>query len=183
MNVFNLPIDEIIDNEKKQSFCHHYCYFNGKQEISFSHNRGSFEVDTFNKDDNNDKYVKHWEVKNITKSTINALNERINIFLNKLNITDKFYDIWEYREYREAYKNLKEKGILETPNGKTLEITLRYWDYNEKGEKVEIHKPYTITTKNLVSDDEILVHDKTLQFHYITFDSLVNIIKFMEDIV
>ena len=183
MNVFNLPIDEIIDNEKKQSFCHHYCYFNGEQEIIFSHNKKSFDVHTFKRNDNDDKYVKHWEVKNITKSTINALNKRINKFLEKHNITETFYDVWDYREYKEVYNKLKNSGTLEKPNDKTLEITLKYWDYNDNGERVEIHKPYTITTKNLVSDDEILIHDKTLQFHYITFDSLVNIIKFMEDIV
>lgn len=182
MSIFEFPLDEIINNNKKQSYHHHYCFFNGEQEIAFSHNRDSFEVHTYKKYEDDEKYIKHWLVRDITKSSINSLNKRVNKFFEKLNITKPFYDVWDYREYKELYEKLKNNGILDKPNDKTLEITVKDWEYNEAGEKVEIHKPYIITTKNLISNEYILVNGQSLQFHYITFDSLVKLIKFMENL-
>ena len=166
---FNFPIEDILCNEKMGSYCHHYCYSNGEYTINFSHNENCFNV---NVENNNDRsFFKTWEIHSITKSALNKLETSINKFLNKHNITNVFYDIWGYREYKIFYQKMKESTL---PNIETkIELI------NCRGDET-----YNIDFNSLLPNEEIILDGKRIiTLDMLSVNSKIKLINYLESLI
>ena len=176
MTLFTLPIDEIILNEKKSNhyMSNHYSYHNGEYMIEFSHLHGEFPL-TISYDDGSlyGNQLKLWVPHSITKSSMKSLENRVNKFLEKNNVVNKFYNVGDcnFKFYKELLKEVFELGI---DVNKKIEITFL------KGLKSQI------SLTNLKEDEIIITDNKDINhisFCSIDVKSEVKIYQFLEEIL
>ena len=131
MEIFTLPFDTILDNKKKYNteFSVHFKYSNGYFNINFSQSFNCLRLFTEKVDDKyNEKYEKVWEIHSISKSTLKKLNEQVNKFLLKINISDTFYDVYNYTDYKKLYNELKSINTVDFVRRKQVYLIFLFED-------------------------------------------------------
>lgn len=167
MEIFTLPFDTILDNKKKYNteFSVHFSYSNGYFNINFSQSFNCLRLFTEKVNDKyNEKYEKVWEIHSISKSTLKKLNEHVNKFLLKINISDKFYDVYNYTEYKKLYNELRN---INTVDFESIKVSTK------NGKEIEI------TFKNLVNEKEININDVIYHLDNFTDSSIICLINYM----
>ena len=167
MEKITLPIEEILKNRKNGYYNQHYFYSNGDYEITFSHLSDCLTLMIY--DINEKKVLKELCIRNITKSSLTSLENRVNTFLMKKMINEKFYDVYGDKTYNELYNKIKNLDIIEKEYG-DIEIEM------VRGDK------YKININNL--SEKIIINEEISITCFILNDSSkIKLYKYMEKII
>jgi hypothetical protein len=101
---FKLPVKKILKDENESYISYHYTYYSGKSinnykyeyEIMISHikSNGKHYLSTIIIDNTKNK-SKEFKIQTITNNTLNKLQDRIDTYLSKLDIYEKFVNSWQ----------------------------------------------------------------------------------------
>ena len=160
MNTFALPTEGILKDRKNGYYNQHYFYSNGDYEIAFSHLSQCLQLTVYSIDKKSN--IKELCIQSITKSSLNSLEKRVNKFLEKEEITEKFYDVYGDKTYIEFYNKIKDFDIKDG-NYDDIEITLGRGDrykinYNNLSDKIIINEEISITCSMLEDKSKIALY-------------------------